>query len=383
MYGVSGIIRFYVYLVMILLGLAFYPYLFGLLDLIAPPVEVSADDQAEEKVPAALVDQAVLASAEFDSTGMWPSSVVGGEAPDGVDLTVVPSPTGRYCLEGTFDGSDFSYYFSPSTSSPLVRGVHPGSCELGAEGAGGAPAVDVDLSALEAPVPSEPTDWTWLVVSGSVVLGAGGLGALGLGGYRVVSSAKRARDRRSAAEQVLVERWERAKAALAALRVETYRVESDVLAHLDFPALFDVGEPRTAAYLEALEEVAAADLDSVPLHDEVLITRLESRVASARRAWDAAWRNAVQLRTSRLSQPDRSRVGKARKLLERMLDESTPLLERQACYEKAVELLDGIVFVPVELRRELESSVRLALPPGSVGDSVSIPSQPSRAPVEL
>lgn len=130
---------------------------------------------------------------------------------------------------------------------------------------------------------------------------------------------------------------------------------SDVLEFLDRPALDDVTDPRTVAFLHAMDAAADArrgvDLDTY-----------RQAVSSLKTAWQAADEHARKSGTRHLPEAERAAIAKARALLELALDDRGGDHERQAAYVKARALLDGVVTIPRQAAAQLEARHRLTLP---------------------
>ncbi|MEU9254513.1 hypothetical protein AB0D66_22015 [Streptomyces sp. NPDC048270] len=130
---------------------------------------------------------------------------------------------------------------------------------------------------------------------------------------------------------------------------------SDVLEFLDRPALANVTDSRTVAFLHAMDAAADArrgvDLDAY-----------RQAVSSLKTAWQAADEHARKSGTRHLPEAERAAIAKARALLELALDGRGGDYERQAAYAKARALLDGVVTIPRQAVAHLEARHRLTLP---------------------
>lgn len=130
---------------------------------------------------------------------------------------------------------------------------------------------------------------------------------------------------------------------------------ADVLQFLDRPALADVTDPRTVAFLHAMDAAADArrgsDLDTY-----------RQAVSSLKIAWQAADEHARKSGTHHLPKSEQTAIARARALLRLALNGRSSDHERQAAYVKARALLDGVVTIPRQAAAQLEARHRLTLP---------------------
>jgi alkylated DNA nucleotide flippase Atl1 len=136
---------------------------------------------------------------------------------------------------------------------------------------------------------------------------------------------------------------------------------SDPLAILTHPALNDPRETTTGEFIRAYAQ--ASDLAA---SNEVDPQVLSDAVADVEVSWQAAWYHAQTISDSHLDPKEQASVRKAHALLARALDNAASPAERQASYDKARELLAGIVTLPRQAMAAVEAPLRqLASVPAS------------------
>lgn len=151
---------------------------------------------------------------------------------------------------------------------------------------------------------------------------------------------------------------ERAMAEHDALNRRWLAYELDVAKLIDFPMMSDVREPLTVAFLRAKRDADA-------------LRPLEAGEALAKSRWDD-YRNAVnafvvafevaekearRVRDSAYSEPERQRLGTARKLVKIAEDDAASPAERQTAYRRARRELDGVIVLPDVTIAALEQRV--------------------------
>jgi len=155
--------------------------------------------------------------------------------------------------------------------------------------------------------------------------------------------------------------WSRARERFAALRGEYAAYECDPIAVLRQPALSDVSVPSTGRFVEAFAEAQALDTDTRPAdraHAEAFVAAVDRAV----RAWEAARDAAERIRYSTLTQPERTSVERAIKLLTTARDSDNDA-ERHAAYALARSELAklekaGVVHLPRAATLALENDGR-------------------------
>jgi len=155
--------------------------------------------------------------------------------------------------------------------------------------------------------------------------------------------------------------WNRARERFDRLRVEYTTYECDPMAVLRLPALADVSVPSTGRFVEAFAEAQALDTDTRPAdraHAEAFVAAVDRAV----RAWEAARDAAERIRYSTLTQPERTSVERAIKLLTTARDSDNDA-ERHAAYALARSELAklekaGVVHLPRGATLALENDGR-------------------------
>lgn len=134
--------------------------------------------------------------------------------------------------------------------------------------------------------------------------------------------------------------------------------ELDVGKLIDFPAMSDVREPLTVAFLRAKRE--ADGLRPAAPGDMTTAARLAEYRAAVRSfelAFDVAEREAKRVKDSNFSEPERQRLATARKLLRIASDSAATPAERQTAYKRARRELDGLIVLPEATIAALEEKV--------------------------
>ncbi|MBB6402829.1 hypothetical protein [Arthrobacter sp. AZCC_0090] len=134
--------------------------------------------------------------------------------------------------------------------------------------------------------------------------------------------------------------------------------ELDVGKLIDFPAMSDVREPLTVAFLRAKRE--ADGLRPAAPGDMTTAARLAEYRAAVRSfelAFDVAEREAKRVKDSNFSGPERQRLATARKLLRIASDSAATPAERQTAYKRARRELDGLIVLPEATIAALEEKV--------------------------
>ncbi|MCB5280448.1 MULTISPECIES: hypothetical protein [Micrococcaceae] len=123
--------------------------------------------------------------------------------------------------------------------------------------------------------------------------------------------------------------------------------ELDVGKLIDFPAMTDVREPLTVAFLRA-KRTADAMRPEAP-EDITTLSRLaeyREAVHGFALAFDVAEREALRIKDSNFTGPERQRLATARKLLRIASDAAATPAERQTAYRRARRELDGLIALP-------------------------------------
>ncbi|BCW54509.1 MULTISPECIES: hypothetical protein [unclassified Arthrobacter] len=141
--------------------------------------------------------------------------------------------------------------------------------------------------------------------------------------------------------------------------------ELDVGKLVDFPLMTDVREPLTVAFLRAKREAdglrppSAEDLTSVAGLDAY-----RQAVNNFAVALDVAEREAIRIRDSKFSGPERERLAVARKLLMIAENHAATPAERQSAYKRARRELDGLIVLPDVTVAALEGRIAPPLDAG-------------------
>ncbi|MDN5669398.1 MAG: hypothetical protein L0G87_13490, partial [Renibacterium salmoninarum] len=91
-------------------------------------------------------------------------------------------------------------------------------------------------------------------------------------------------------------------------------------------------------------------------------------------AFDVAEREAKRIKDAHYSEPERQRLGTAKKLLSMAVDEASTQAERQLAYNRARKELDGLLLLPDEAVAALERRVQ-----AQIRTTPSMPGNPDRA----
>ncbi len=146
--------------------------------------------------------------------------------------------------------------------------------------------------------------------------------------------------------------------------------ELDVGKLIDFPAMTDVREPLTVGFLRAkrqadgLRPTAAEEINTTArLHE------YREAVHGFGVAFDVAEREAIRIRDSKFSGPERQRLETARKLLRIASDSAATPAERQTAYKRARRELDGLIVLPDATRAALEEPISGVLGAGRTSNA--------------
>jgi hypothetical protein len=134
--------------------------------------------------------------------------------------------------------------------------------------------------------------------------------------------------------------------------------ELDVGKLIDFPMMTDVREPLTVAFLRA-KRTADAMRPAKPT-DITSRSRLEdyrNAVTSYEVAFEVAEREAKRIKDSAFTEPERVRLGTARKLVNIAENDAASPAERQTAYKRARRELDGLIVLPDVTIAALEEKV--------------------------
>lgn len=134
--------------------------------------------------------------------------------------------------------------------------------------------------------------------------------------------------------------------------------ELDVGKLIDFPVMTDVREPLTVEFLRAKRK--ADSLRPGTPEDVTTAAQLaeyREAVHSFELAFDIAEREALRIKDSNFTGPERGRLATARKLLRIASDAAATPAERQTAYRRARRELDGLIVLPDATLAALEQRI--------------------------
>jgi hypothetical protein len=176
------------------------------------------------------------------------------------------------------------------------------------------------------------------------------------------------RNRTAEAEQASQAEVHALLAAHDAVNRRWLAYELDVGKLIDFPVMTDVREPLTVAFLRAKRE--ADGLRPAQPGDVTSAARLMDYRAAVRSfevAFDVAEREALRIKDSNFTGPERERLETARKLLRIASDGAATPAERQTAYKRARRELDGLIVLPDFALAALEQKIAGMLDAGPKG----------------
>lgn len=134
-----------------------------------------------------------------------------------------------------------------------------------------------------------------------------------------------------------------------------YELDARVL--LAYPALIDPQDPISASWFEAFEQACALEPEGEnrcpPGHERQFI----AAVLVAEKAWEAAEANARAVALNHLDTEQRNRIRRARRALDLALDPATPAGEREVALAATLDLLQGLIALPMATRRTLRQAI--------------------------
>ncbi|MEO5780269.1 MULTISPECIES: hypothetical protein [Arthrobacter] len=142
--------------------------------------------------------------------------------------------------------------------------------------------------------------------------------------------------------------------------------ELDVGKLIDYPVMTDVREPLTVAFLRAKRQVDGLRPAAGEVTTPARLAEYRDAVHGFGVAFDVAEREAIRIRDSKFTGPERRRLEIARKLLRIAADAAATPAERQTAYKRAKRELDGLIVLPMPTQAALERSIASTL---SAGDS--------------
>lgn len=161
------------------------------------------------------------------------------------------------------------------------------------------------------------------------------------------------------AEQLRQEEALRLFADHDAVNARWLAYELDAGKLIDFPMMSDVREPLTVEFLRAkrladgLRPAALTDIAS-----DQQLSEYRQVLRNFEVAFDVAEREARRIKDAHYSEPERQRLGIAKKLLSMAVDDAATQAERQLAYHRARKELDGILLLPDGAVAALEQRVQ-------------------------
>lgn len=144
--------------------------------------------------------------------------------------------------------------------------------------------------------------------------------------------------------------------------------ELDVGKLIDFPAMTDVREPLTVAFLRAKRDAYGLRPAGTEPPAAARLAEYRNAVNAFEVAFDVAEREARRIRDSKFTGPERDRLATARKLLRIASDAGSTPAERQTAYKRARRELDGLIVLPDATTAALEARIAVALDAGTSED---------------
>lgn len=144
--------------------------------------------------------------------------------------------------------------------------------------------------------------------------------------------------------------------------------ELDVGKLIDFPAMTDVREPLTVAFLRAKRDADGLRPAGTEQLSAARLAEYRNAVNAFEVAFDVAEREARRIRDSKFTGPERDRLATARKLLRIASDAGSTPAERQTAYKRARRELDGLIVLPDATTAALEARIAVALDAGTSED---------------
>lgn len=143
--------------------------------------------------------------------------------------------------------------------------------------------------------------------------------------------------------------------------------QHDLDALLTRPTLFDAADPTTAVLQRALQTC-----ERLPTTRGMLETSwaADAAVGELEAAWHRAREESGRVGLSRLGWRDRSRIRRARRLLDKARSDRGSVPLRSGYFHRAEDLLSGLVVLPAPVRAEVLEAVRKpSRIEGVIGDS--------------
>lgn len=145
---------------------------------------------------------------------------------------------------------------------------------------------------------------------------------------------------------------------LASIKQAYAAYECDYQRVLAAPALADVAEDSTAAFVDAFHLAVGLEPERPEHCPPTHVARFTAAVAAAENAWEAAESNAIRLGIAGYDPVQRTQIRRARQALDLALRPDTPAGEREVSLATARRLLDGLITFPAPL----ESVIAVAIP---------------------
>lgn len=150
---------------------------------------------------------------------------------------------------------------------------------------------------------------------------------------------------------------------LASVKEAYAAYECDYQRVLAAPALSDVSEDATGAFIEAFNLAVALEPERPELCPPAHAARFVAAVAVAETAWEAAESHANRLGIAGYDPAQRAQIRRARQALDLALRADTPAGEREASLTAARRLLEGIVTLPAPLEAVITRAISASSTP--------------------
>jgi hypothetical protein len=150
---------------------------------------------------------------------------------------------------------------------------------------------------------------------------------------------------------------------LASVKEAYAAYECDYQRVLAAPALSDVTEDTTGAFVEAFNLAIALEPERPERCPPAHAARFVSAVAVAETAWETAEAHANRLGIAGYDPVQRTQIRRARQALDLALRADTPAGEREASLTAARRLLEGLVTLPAPLEAVITRAIPAASTP--------------------
>lgn len=212
----------------------------------------------------------------------------------------------------------------------------------------------------EAASPASPFDWTPVIYLGVAVAA---LAVVALTAYVVVRTRHRILDRAAAAATLTAD-FAAARAVYDDVASRYAEYLADPYAIFIRPLLDDLGDPRTAAFIDAFAEAGALNTETCP-DSKNRVQAFADAARTALAAWKDADGHARAIGLGVRTDADKRTVRRIRSALDLALDDSAAAGEREAAMATVQRLSDGLMTVPDRIyaraKTALETTTRKQL----------------------